>query len=237
MQPYLTTNGNDISVLFLIKDGGEFLSRFICFLSSLAFQLFRAFRAFIKYLTCNHKKATIIRIGFGMMCGVICSLIAWQVEVSRLQITKEGFVTLIPQFSLLGMTEGLVDGGFASLFHWHVAKSMRSFGDSFSGFVIGSGKLFIVPLVLIFRSWFGKTVNNSHLDRYYMMLGILNVAFFLVFAYYSFKYAYKQECPKEECSNDENFIPKNSIEIQSGNQGNKSCNSFSFLYFFLNIYE
>ncbi|TKY63460.1 NRT1/ PTR FAMILY 5.7 [Spatholobus suberectus] len=228
----ITTNGNDISILFLIKAGVDDMSRFICFLISFAFRHSRKFR--VIHFTSYKKAATIIRIGFGMVCGVVCSLIAWKVEVRRLSspfiINQEGdlvhpgtTMALVPQFILLGVTEGLVDGGLASLFHGHVAKSMWSFDDSFSELVIGTGKLLIVPLVLIFSGWFKDTVDTSHLDRYYLMLTTANATFLLVFAYYSFRYAYKEECPEDEkVTMEQSFEHDNQPDSEDPNPGNNT---------------
>ncbi|TKY63461.1 NRT1/ PTR FAMILY 5.7 [Spatholobus suberectus] len=192
---FTNIDGNDIFILILIKDVMNNMSRFIYFL------LLRCLRKFgvIEFMP-RRKTATIIRVGFGMFCAVICCLIAWQVEVRRLSkdTNVNTTVTLVPQFISLGMAEGLVEGGFTNLFFGHVAKSMWSFEDSFSELVIGTGKLLITPLVFIFSSWFNDNVYTTHLDRYFLMLGILNAAFLLVFAYYSIRYAYKEVCPGDE---------------------------------------
>jgi len=226
MTSNITTNGNDISILVLIMEATSDVSRFIWFLIG------RAFRHFTKFScidnVCN-KKAAIARIGFGMVCAVICSLIAWQVEVGRLKISKQmeyedgrnSTVALIPQFSVLGVTNGLVEGGITSLFHGNVAKSMWSFDDSYKELVIGSGKLMIIPLVLSIPSWFSDTLNSSRLDKFYLMLGILNAAFLLVFFYYSFRYAYKEVCPQDDQEVEEftganaDFVSESTIEIES----------------------
>ncbi|CAJ1949070.1 unnamed protein product [Sphenostylis stenocarpa] len=238
MTSKITKNDNDIFLLFLIKEGVSDVSRFICFLIGCAFRRLKHFK-FIDNV-CN-KKAAIVRIGFGMVFAVICSLIAWKVEVGRLNVNKEmGYieegrnstVALVPQFSLMGITEGLVEGGMASLFRRHVAKSMWSFGDAFGGLVIGSGKLLIIPLVLGIPSWFKDTLNASRLDRFYLMLGILNAVFLLVFAYYSFMYAYKVVCPEddqpdsessqvEESKGENPDFVESTVEIQLENNGSQ----------------
>ncbi|RDY04710.1 Protein NRT1/ PTR FAMILY 5.7, partial [Mucuna pruriens] len=123
---------------------------------------------------------------------------SWQVEVRRLSQEANRSVALVPQFILLGMAEGLVDGGFMNLFYGHVAKSMWDFADSFSELVTGTGKLLVTPFILIFSSWFNGYYDTSHLDSYFLMLGIVNAAFLLVFAYYSIRYAYKEVCPEDE---------------------------------------
>ncbi|KAL2337823.1 hypothetical protein Fmac_012269 [Flemingia macrophylla] len=208
MKPMTDNNGNDIWVLFLIMSGMNKMSRFICFIISFSFRRPRQFKAMDGRFKIKRNAGTIIRVAFGMFCAVICSLVAWKVEARRLKVNKENdhnhsgrnnTVTLIPQFALLGTSEGLVDGGLEKLFLGHVMNSMWSFEDSYSELVIGSGKLLIIPVVLIFSNcWFKKKVNDSRLDIYYLMLGIFNAAFLVVFGYYSVKYACGEACLGDE---------------------------------------
>ncbi|RDY10203.1 Protein NRT1/ PTR FAMILY 5.7, partial [Mucuna pruriens] len=203
MTPTITER-NDILILFLMMEIMDKMSRFICFIISFAFRCFVKFKGMDG--RSKRKAGTIIRIGFGMVCAVICSFIARYVEVRRLKVNKNAELqnlaftnstkALVPQFSLLGMTQGFVEGGLTSLFHGHVANSMWFFEGSFSELAIGSGKLLIIPIV--FSNWIEDTVNASHLDRFYLMLGILNAVFLLGFLYYSIRYAYKEEYPQDE---------------------------------------
>ncbi|KAK7390643.1 hypothetical protein VNO78_25988 [Psophocarpus tetragonolobus] len=195
-------SGNDIYILNLIKEVTNDMSRFIYFLILQSLVRLKV----IDFMP-KRKQATIIRVGFGMFCAVICCLIAWQVEIARLSKDTNTTVALVPQFILLGMAEGLVDGGFENLFHGHVVRSMWGFEDSFSELVIGFGKLFVTPFVLILSSWFDGSYNTSHLDRCFLMLGVVNGMFLLIFGYYSYKYAYKETCP-----NDENVTLEESLE-------------------------
>jgi len=196
LTPVMNKKGNDISILFLIKAVATDMSNFTCFLISLAFRNKQKPR--VTYVMFERKAATIMRIGFGITCAVICGFIAWQVEIRRLSSKVDTTVALVPQFLLLGVTEGLVDGGLERLFNDHVAKSLSSFEDSFSELVVGGGKLLIIPSVLIFSGWIKETIDTSHLDRYYLMLAIMNAVLLLAFAYYSVTYAYKEVCPEDE---------------------------------------
>ncbi|WVZ17331.1 hypothetical protein V8G54_010313 [Vigna mungo] len=196
LEPVMNKRGNDISILFLIKSVATDMSKFTCFLISLAFRNKQKPR--VASFMWERKAATIMRIGFGITCAVICGFIAWQVEIRRLSSKLNTTVALVPQFVLLGVTEGLVDGGLKRLFDDHVAKSLSNFEDSFSELVIGGGKLLIIPSVLIFSGWIKETIDTSHLDRYYLMLAIMNAVLLLAFAYYSVTYAYKEVCPEDE---------------------------------------
>ncbi|KAG2380844.1 uncharacterized protein HKW66_Vig0202170 [Vigna angularis] len=196
LKPVMNKRGNDISILFLIKSVSTDMSEFTCFLISLPFRKKQKSR--VARFIWERKAATIMRIGFGITCAVICGIIAWQVEIRRLSSKLNTTVALVPQFVLLGMTEGLVDGGIERLFDDHVAKSLSNFGDSFSELVVGGGKLLIIPIVWIFSGWIKETIETSHFDRYYLMLAIMNAVLLLPFAYYSATYAYKEVCPEDE---------------------------------------
>ncbi|KAG2380841.1 uncharacterized protein HKW66_Vig0202140 [Vigna angularis] len=200
MRSNITTSHNDISFLVLITVITRDATRTICHIISCAIGHFKIFSCIDN--VCN-KKAAIARIGLGMVCAIICSLIAWQVEVGRLKVStyedrRNSTVALLPQFSALGITKGLIEGGIENLFHGHVAKSMWSFDDAYKELVIGSGKLMIIPLVLSIPSWFGDTLDSSRLDKFYLTLGILNAVFLLVFCFYSLKYAYKEVRPEDD---------------------------------------
>ena len=195
-----TTNGYDISKLFLIKVAAEKVSRFICFLIMVGLSSTRTTHSTSKTFVLT---TSIIRIGFGMVCAVVCCFVARKVEFHRVSL-KHSTIALVPQFILLGTTEALVEGGLKKLFYAHVAKSMWSFVDSYIELVNGIGKLLLIPLVLIFRGrWFKKSMDNSHFDRFYLMLGILNAALLLVYAYYSFRYTYKETCPEDAVQPDQ----------------------------------
>ncbi|KAK7382400.1 hypothetical protein VNO80_01251 [Phaseolus coccineus] len=137
-----------------------------------------------------------------MVCVVICCFVARKVEFHRLSLIlknleKHSTTALVPQFILLGTTEALVEDGLTKLFHAHVAKSMWSFVDSYIELVNGIGKL-LIPVVLGFGgSWIQESIDTSHLDRFYLVLGILNAALLLVYAYYSFRYTYKEISPED----------------------------------------
>uniref|UniRef100_A0A7N2KPM9 Uncharacterized protein n=1 Tax=Quercus lobata TaxID=97700 RepID=A0A7N2KPM9_QUELO len=71
---------------------------------------------------------------------------------------------LVPQFSLLGLMDGLASDGLHEFFYDHVATLMRSYGPSFSDCVLGFGNFISMPFVLPCRSWFKHSINTSHLD-------------------------------------------------------------------------
>ncbi|WVZ17330.1 hypothetical protein V8G54_010312 [Vigna mungo] len=147
LKPVMNKRGNDISILFLIESVATDMSEFACFLISLSFRKKQKSR--VSSITLERKAATIMRIGVGITCAVICGFIAWQVEIR-------------------------------------------------SELMVGGGKLLIIPIVWVFSGWITETIDTSHLDRYYLMLGIMNAVLLLAFAYFSVTYAYKEVCPEDE---------------------------------------
>ncbi|XP_022642214.1 protein NRT1/ PTR FAMILY 5.7 isoform X1 [Vigna radiata var. radiata] len=197
------TKGYDISRLFLIKTGMRKVSQFIFFWIVTGLRSMRTAGFTSKRFTVT---TSIISIGFGMVCAVICCVVAWKVELQRLSLTKYGQEelksptrALVPQFILLGMTEALVEGGLKLLYVAHVEKALWSFTDSYIELLNGIGKLLFFPLVVTFSgSWFKESIDTSHVDRFYLMLGILNAALLQIFAYYSFKYTYNEISPEDD---------------------------------------
>ena len=157
----------------------------------------------------RQQSVTRIRIGVGMVCSILSCIAAWRVEVHRLNLIERtdpsnpnqnismSVLWLVPQFSLLGLMEGLASSGLQEFFYNHVATSMRSYGPPFSNCVLGFGSFISTPLVLLFKSWFKDTINTSHLDRYYLALAILNFVFLCIYAYASSWYFNMESASKD----------------------------------------
>ncbi|KAJ1411311.1 Proton-dependent oligopeptide transporter family [Sesbania bispinosa] len=192
LRPAMVKNGSDIPLLFVAKSIMRDVSSFLCWLITFA----KLPKNWIVNSRLKRIVGIIIRIGIGMVCALICCIIAWQVEHQRLSlIRKEGILgnpdgnismttmVLVPQFLMLGITEGLVEGGLTNLFNDIASKVKATVGyKSCAPPVVHNflpvieGKFFTIPFVLIFRGWIKETANTSHLDRY----------------------AYKEECPEDE---------------------------------------
>ena len=160
----------------------------------------------------RNPNVTLVRIGVGMICSILCCIAAWQVEVHRLKEIKRlnpddpyGIISmsilwLLPQFILLGLTEGLVEEGLWEFFIKHVTKSMWNSGLLLTGCILSFGNFFSIPCVQLGGSWFKGTINDSHLDRYFLTLAILSSVFLCFYAYASIsnsKYADIRDLSKE----------------------------------------
>ncbi|KAI7980857.1 Protein NRT1/ PTR FAMILY 5.6 [Camellia lanceoleosa] len=127
----------------------------------------------------HKRKATLVRIGLGMLSSLCCCTIAWRVETRRLSSldTNNGSMNimwLVPQFCCLGLMEGLAEDGIEMFFYFHVSKRMVGYGKVFTDFVIGMGNFVSAVTIYASRKWFRYTLNNSRLDKYYRMLAILS---------------------------------------------------------------
>ncbi|XP_034692945.1 protein NRT1/ PTR FAMILY 5.7-like isoform X3 [Vitis riparia] len=143
----------------------------------------------------------LVRIGVGMVSSIICCCAAWQVEARRLNmVDRDGvkddpdvtihmsILWLVPQFCLLGFMEGLAEDGLVDFFCDLVADSMKSYARPFTNCILSIGKLVNIACVFVFRDWFRDNVNDSHLDRYYLMLTLLSSGNLCFYCYVSYWY-------------------------------------------------
>ena len=149
----------------------------------------------------RQKCGPLIKIGAGLVCSIACCAAAWQVEIRRLYlIKKEGIdpdavdpeqtismtvFILLPQFLFFALMELLAEDGLKEFVDDHIPDSMKRYGSAFNECVLGFGYFLSIPLLLLFRSWFGDTINKSHLQRYYLFLVILSSIFFGIYVYLS----------------------------------------------------
>ena len=185
-----------IGVLFLIQD-------LISFGISILF----------KWKKVSKKCGPLIKIGAGLVCSIACCAAASLVEIRRLYLIKKERIdpdavdpeqtismtvySLLPQFLLFALMETLAEDGLEEFVDDHIPDSMRRYGSVFNECVLGFGYFMSIPLLLLFRSWFGDTINRSHLERYYLFLVILSFIFFGIYVYLSPKYARLEVIPSE----------------------------------------
>ncbi|KAI3518443.1 hypothetical protein L1887_07202 [Cichorium endivia] len=146
---------------------------------------------------CGFCKNDKVKIGVGMLFGIISCIFAWQLEVHRLKVVDDqaygdgskslSFLWLLPQFCMLGCMEGLTDQGLLDFFTSQMKyERIQSYGEEYKEFVVGLGTLFNIFLILIFRSrfvWFGDTINDSRLDKYYLVLVCVFSTNFIIYCF------------------------------------------------------
>ncbi|PWA88100.1 proton-dependent oligopeptide transporter family [Artemisia annua] len=147
-----------------------------------------------RLLSCSHKNDK-LKIGVGMLCALICCVFAWQLEVQRLEVVRRkvdrdantslSFLWLVPQFCVLGCMEGLTREGLLEFYESQINdERLKSYGEDYLEFVMGVGKLINISIILIIQSqkeWFGRTINDSRLDKYYVILVYICLANFIIY--------------------------------------------------------
>ncbi|PRQ39217.1 putative proton-dependent oligopeptide transporter family, major facilitator superfamily [Rosa chinensis] len=148
------------------------------------------------------KSATLVRIGCGLVCSVLCMVAAWQVEIRRkIKINTEytgddqmeismSILWLIPQFSLLGFMRGLAEDGLiefcADRVDGNDKREARYYGSYASELVLGIGTLLTAVSIVAFRrTWLANDIFKNRLDKYYrglVFIGVANLCYYFCVA-------------------------------------------------------
>ncbi|KAH7534132.1 hypothetical protein JRO89_XSUnG0004700 [Xanthoceras sorbifolium] len=138
------------------------------------------------------KLGKIMRMWSGMVLCIIFCVVAWRVEVYRLQIVDRkrnnpeipnmSIFWLAPQYCLLGLMQGSGINGLDEFMIVELPKSLKNYASAMNGFVVdGIGNFLGILFVYANRQLFSATMNESRLDKYYFRLMILS---FLNMVYY-----------------------------------------------------
>ncbi|KAJ4831983.1 hypothetical protein Tsubulata_049271, partial [Turnera subulata] len=170
----------------------------------------------LRKATGNERGINILkRIGIGMIFSVLSMSTAALVEKKRLSIAREeiGMVQggknvaltmsvfwLVPQFLILGLGDGFTLVGLQEYFYDQVPDSMRSLGLALYLSVIGVGSFlssFLINTVDYVtdkggKSWIGKDLNSSRLDKFFWLLAVINLLNLFVFVLLAKRYTYKK---------------------------------------------
>lgn len=162
----------------------------------------------LRRVTGNERGISILqRIGTGMVFSLITMIIAALVERKRLDHHKTmtmSAIWLAPQFIVIGIADAFTLVGLQEYFYDQVPDSMRSLGIAFYLSVIGAAS-FVNNLLMAAsdrlakeisgKSWFGKDLNSSRLDRFYWTLAALTAANICFFVIVAKRYTYKSVQP------------------------------------------
>ncbi|XVF47177.1 hypothetical protein PTKIN_Ptkin03bG0088200 [Pterospermum kingtungense] len=169
-------------------------------------------------------RAGFVRIGIGMLFAFGSCLSAWLVEIRRLKlINKLGIkdnevvpmkiLWLAPQFGFLGIASGLAGEGMSDFFLDRLPKSMRFFVLPLTYGVRGSGRFLSAISILLARDWIGDTIDETHLDKYFLMLAIVNISVLVVYMLLS----YVCDCNiKDEPNNESDMPPMEEVDGRVG---------------------
>lgn len=145
-------------------------------------------RATISYLSKNlisnfvpktkKRQAQVLRTFIGMVMTTVCCVVAWQVEVRRLEKLKQlenmSMFWLVPQFCLLGLMEGLAWYGCDEYSSSHFPERMEYHVSAISYFFVGIGSIFNIFFILANKGDLAKTLDGSRLDKYYKSLTVIS---------------------------------------------------------------
>ncbi|CAJ2670568.1 unnamed protein product [Trifolium pratense] len=143
------------------------------------------------------------RIGFGMFFTIATMIVAALIEKKRLEAAKDSLTMsvfwLVPQFLIIGFGDGFTLVGLQEYFYDQVPDSMRSLGIAFYLSVIGAANFISSIMITIVdhitkkngKSWFGKDLNSSRLDKFYWLLAGITTLNLFLFVFFARRYSYK----------------------------------------------
>ncbi|KAL5550238.1 hypothetical protein UlMin_000414 [Ulmus minor] len=158
----------------------------------------------LRRITGNERGINILqRIGIGMFFSIATMVVAALVEKKRLDaVANHNLMSvfwLAPQFVIVGFGDGFALVGLQEYFYDQVPDSMRSLGIAFYLSVIGAANFLsslLITLVDHFtkkngKSWFGKDLNTSRLDKFYWLLAAITTMNLLFYVLLARRYSYK----------------------------------------------
>ncbi|KAI3851821.1 hypothetical protein MKX03_034176 [Papaver bracteatum] len=168
----------------------------------------------LRKVTGNERGISILqRISIGMVLAMVSMMISALVERKRLKVVNSGILSgsasgsssmsvfwLAPQLIAIGIGDGFAIVGLQEYFYDQVPDKMRSLGIAFYLSVLGASSFLSSFLITIIdhltkrggrKSWFGKDLNHSRLDKFYWVLAAINAVNLLVYAYLAGRYSYK----------------------------------------------
>ncbi|KAL9411081.1 hypothetical protein AB3S75_044793 [Citrus x aurantiifolia] len=170
---------------FFPEQGAKMISeRYLIFL--LTFEAI--IRATISYLSkkliskfvpeTKQRQAQVLRTFIGMVMSTVCCVVSWQVEVRRLEKSKQlenmSMFWLVPQFCLLGLMEGLALHGCDEYSSSHFPERMEYHVSAISSFFVGIRSIFNIFFILANKGDFAETLDDSRLDKYYKSLTVIS---------------------------------------------------------------
>ncbi|XP_010930190.1 protein NRT1/ PTR FAMILY 4.6 isoform X2 [Elaeis guineensis] len=156
------------------------------------------------------------RVGVGFAASALATCVAALVERKRKNLVEEhgleDFETGVPmsvfwlgvQFFLTGIVDVTSFVGLLEFFNGEASRGMKSIGTAIFWCVVGLASLLGTLLVDMVnkatrdgdggRGWLeGTNLNKSHLDRFYWLLTVLELAALLNYLYWARRYVYRHD--------------------------------------------
>ncbi|KAL5076813.1 hypothetical protein RYX36_015797 [Vicia faba] len=174
----------------------------------------KVFVPIMRKITGNERGISILcRINIGLILSAMIMVLSALVEVKRLRMlehevsrTRETELNtmsvywLIPQNLIAGVGDAFSMVGMQEYFYDEVPDSMRSLGLALYFSVFGIGSFLSTFLIIVVdnvtaksgKSWIGKDINSSRLDKFYWLLAVISFLNVLVFLFIEKRYIYKK---------------------------------------------
>ncbi|KAI3939116.1 hypothetical protein MKX01_001984 [Papaver californicum] len=192
----------------------------------------------LRKVTGNERGISILqRIGIGMVLAMVSMMMSALGERKRLKVvnrenlsgsasivgsTSMSVFWLAPQLIAIGIGDGFAIVGLQEYFYDQVPDKMRSLGIAFYLSVLGASSFLSSFLITVIdhlterggrKSWFGKDLNHSRLDKFYWLLAAINGVNLLVYTYLARRYSYKNVEKRVDVIGDSNEDERHGIEV------------------------
>lgn len=190
---------------------------------------------FMRRATGSERGITILqRMGIGMVFSVLQMVTAALVERKRLRVAEVEQTTsvsmsvfwLVPQYMMMGLSDGFTLVGLQEYFYDQVPDSMRSLGIGLYLSVMGSASFLSSLLITVAdelterggsEGWFAEDLNKSRIDYFYWLLAAImsaNLSVYVILAgRYSYKKVHVREWPEPMKSPDQEYDHDNNLGV------------------------
>ncbi|CAJ2638810.1 unnamed protein product [Trifolium pratense] len=175
----------------------------------------KIFVPFARKITRHRSGITVLqRIGVGLFLSIFTMVFAAIVETKRVHVaknhnlidnTKKNILPmsiwwLLPQYTILGISDAFTIVGLQELFYDQMPIAMRSLGAAAYLSIVGVGSFVsngIISVVVEITSkvggkWLGDNLNRAHLDYFYWVLAVLSAMNLCVYLWIAKDFVYKK---------------------------------------------
>ncbi|XP_059647161.1 protein NRT1/ PTR FAMILY 5.5-like isoform X2 [Cornus florida] len=186
-------------------------------------------------------------IAVAMVVSVLCCITAAKVETQRHSVIKShslldkpdenipmSVFSLLPQFLLLGMVDGISRTCIDEFFQNQAPAPMKRYLTLFTHVLFGLGNMASVLLVYMVGkvsekgekpNWFQDTLNRSRLDNYYWTLTVLSCVILVLYILVALCYPYRESASKDV------EAPQNQESAQPNEDDIQFCCCCDYLFF------
>ncbi|CAK8564646.1 unnamed protein product [Lathyrus sativus] len=177
----------------------------------------KVFVPFARKITGHHSGITVLqRIGVGLFLSIFTMIVSALVETKRVGVAKNHNLLdnnhskeiiipmsiwwMLPQYTILGVSDAFTIVGLQELFYDQMPDAMRSLGAAAYLSIVGVGSFVsngIISVVVDVTSkvggkWLGSDLNRAHLNYFYWVLAMLSALNLCVYMWIAKGFVYKK---------------------------------------------